>query len=210
MRLREAFAGLGEAAAPGPDCPQPDRLWSVATGEAVLAERHEIIAHTASCASCAAAFRLALGLSRESSESAAVIRPDRRRWLRWRSWAAALAAAVLLAIFLPDLWLDRPSPYRGGVGEEIRSLLEEPALLARDHAELRWTEGPPGSTYELRVLTREGIEVTVDPGLTETRYRIPPAVFAEAPAGTVYYWQVKVVRPDGGSVISKTFELRLR
>jgi hypothetical protein len=203
-RLRDAFAGLGETAAPGPDCPAPDRLWAAATGEAPLAERHEIIAHTATCASCASAFRLARGLSEEKKE-ASVARPS---WARWRPVIAALAAILVLAILVPGL-RNKPGPYRGGQNQEIRSLMND-AVLPRDQAELRWSPGPPGTRYEVRVLTREGAEVAVESDLEAPRYRIPPSALAGVPAGTILYWQVKALYPDGKSSASKTFEARLR
>jgi hypothetical protein len=202
-RLRDAFAGLGETAAPRPDCPAPDRLWAVAAGEAPVEERHEIIAHMADCASCASAFRLARGLSEEQNGGAVVRGP----WARWAPMVGAIAAVLVLAVLIPSL--RKPSPYRGGQDQEIRSLMDE-AALPRDRAELRWSPGPPGTRYEVRVLTRHGAEVAVEPDLEAPHYRIPPPALAGVPAGTVLYWQVKALYPDGKSSASKTFEARLR
>jgi hypothetical protein len=159
----------------------------------------------ASCASCAAAFRLARGLSEEKKEASVI----HRSWARWTPVVGALAAVLLLAILVPGLWRSQPSPYRGGQDQEIRSLLDDPAL-PRDQAELRWSPGPPGTRYEVRVLTREGAEIAVESGLEAPHYRIPPSALAGIPAGTALYWQVKVLRPDGKSSASKTFEVRLR
>ena len=203
--LRDAFAGLGETAVPGPDCPAPDRLWAAATGEAPVEERHEIIAHMADCASCASAFRLARGMSEEKKEASLVRGP----WVRWTPVLGALAAVLLLAIVVPGLWRGKPGPYRGGQDQKIRSLVEQTAL-PRDQAELRWTPGPAGSRYEVRVLTRDGAEVAVEPDLEEPRYQIPRSALDGVPADAVLYWQVKVLHPDGKSSASKTFEVRLR
>lgn len=206
--LREAFAGLGETAAPGPDCPPADRLWATAIsdgGEATAEERHEIVAHMATCASCASAFRLARGLAEEKKEAAVVRGP----WARWSPATAALAALLALAIAIPAFWRNQPSPYRGGQNQEIRSLLND-AALPRNQAELRWSPGPDGSRYEVRVLTAGGAEVAVESGLEEPRYEIPVPALAGVPAGTVLYWQVKALYPDGKSSASKTFEARLR
>lgn len=209
-QLQEAFAALGETAAPGPDCPEPDRLWAAAIGESPLPERHDVIAHTATCASCAAAFRLARGMSQEKVQpESTLLRMERRPWARWAG-IVAVAAAVALAVLVPGLWRSEPTPYRGGEGQEIRSLVEEAAVLPRDQAELLWTAGPSGSRYEVRVLTREGTEIAVESGLEAPHYRIPPSALAGVPAGTVLYWQVKALRPDGKSSASKTFEVRLR
>ncbi len=202
-RLQEAFAELGETAAPGPGCPEPDRLWAVATGEAPVEERHEIVAHMATCASCASAFRLARGLSEERKDASVV----RRSWTRWAPVVGALAAVLVLAVLIPNL--RKPSPYRGGQDQEIRSLIDDSAL-SRDRAELRWTPGPPGSRYEVRVLTADGAEIAVEPDLEAASYRIPPSALAGVPADTVLYWQVKALYPDGKRSASKTFEARLR
>lgn len=209
-RLQEAFASLGETAASGPDCPEPDRLWAAATGEAPVPERQEIIAHMASCASCAAAFRLARGMSQDGNRASAPVRIDGRPWLLSGSAAALLAAALILAVLIPGPWRSSPSLYRGGVGPEIRSLVDEGVSLPRAQAELRWTPGPAGSRYEVRVLTRDGAEIAVESDLEAPRYRIPPSALAGVPPGTVLYWQVKAVLPDGKSSASKTFEVRLR
>jgi len=222
-RLREGFAALGERAAPGPDCPPPDRLWAAATGEAPLAERHEVIAHTATCASCASAFRLARGLAQEDvqkgsdAEVAGRIaafppRPD-RAWRHWGASLAAVAAVVAFVLLVPSPlsnWWSQPKPYRGGETLEIQSRLAEEATLPRDQADLIWTEGPAGSRYEVRVSTRAGEEIAVVPGLETPRYRIPESSLAATPAGTRLYWQVKVLPPDGRSALSKTFSVPIR
>lgn len=202
-RLREAFAGLGETAAPRPDCPEPDRLWAVATGEAPVEERHEIVAHMTTCASCASAFRLARGMSEEKKEASVVRGP----WARWTPILGAIAAVMVLAVLIPSL--RKPAPYRGGQDQEIRSLVEN-ETLSRDRADLRWTPGRPGSRYEVRVLTAEGAEIAVESDLEAPSYRIPSSALAGVPAGTVLYWQVKALHPDGKSSASRTFEVRLR
>jgi hypothetical protein len=211
-RWRQAFAGLSEQAAPRPDCPDPDRLWAAATAESPPAERHEIFDHIASCASCAAAFRLARGLSASSQEKSSQIAPfprlQPRRWQRWSAAFAAAAAVLVLAVLLPRWW-NRPELYRGGEASEILSQIPDDAPLPRGQADLRWTAGPPGSQYEIRVLTRDGREIAVESGLTEAHYRIPPSALSGVPAGTVLYWQVKALQPDGKSLGSKTFSARL-
>ena len=207
-RLREAFATLGERGAPGPDCPDADRLWAAAMAEGPAEERQEIVVHTASCASCAAAFRLARGLARDSASPAAV-EPLVGRWQRWRAPLAALAAVLLLAVLIPRVWKSGPAPYRGGETREILSNVPEGSVLPRDRAVLSWSAGPPGSRYEVRALTAGGREVAVEPGLETPEYRIPPSSLDGLPAGTVLYWQVKVLTPEGKSTVSKTFSARL-
>jgi hypothetical protein len=208
-RLREAFAALGERGAPGPDCPEPGRLWAAAIGEGTAEERREIVAHTATCASCAAAFRLARGLAGDDGAAPAAAEPLAGPWRRWRSPLAALAAVLLLAVLVPRLWQSGPAPYRGGESREILSKVPEGSVLPRDRAVLRWSAGPPGSRYEVRVLTAQGREIAVEPDLEAPEYLIPPSALRDLPAGTVLYWQVKILTPGGKSTVSKTFSARL-
>ncbi len=212
-RWREAFAGLSERGVPGPACPDPDRIWAAAMGEGTAEERQEIIAHTAACASCAGAFRLALGMSREERHGSARVEPIARPWFQRTGPLAALAAALLVAVLLPVLWRAQQAPpqYRdNGERLEIHSRIAEGAVLPRQQAVLSWSAGPPGSLYEVRVLTREAREIAVETGLEEPRYQVPPAALGGIPAGSVLYWQVKTLRPDGTSGVSKTFTVRLQ
>jgi hypothetical protein len=157
----------------------------------------------ADCASCAAAFRLARGMAEEKKEASVVRGP----WTRWAPVIGAIAAVLVLAVLIPIL--RKPEPYRGGQDQEIRSILDD-AALPRDHAELRWSPGPPGTRYEVRVLTADGAEIAVESDLEEPRYEIPAPTLAGLPADTVLYWQVKALYPDGKRSASKTFEARLR
>jgi hypothetical protein len=216
VRWRQAFAALGERVAPGPACPEPDRIWAAATAESPPAERHEIFEHMASCASCAVAFRLARELSAESREEGAagapvepLLLPGPRSWMRWGASLAAAAAVAAVAVVAVQLPWSRPGPYRGGESREIRSQIPEQARLPRGQADLRWTAGPPGSVYEVRVLTREGREIAVESGLAEPRWRIPASALTAVPSGAVLYWRVTALPPDGKSLGSKTFSVRL-
>ncbi len=240
-RLREGLASLGETASPGPDCPEPDRLWAAAAGEGTPAERQEVVLHLSTCASCATAFRLARGLvpgarsarddeaaspthhlgpeESEADGGAKVVplsppvradQPGRRSWIRVGGGLAALAAGVILALAIPRLRPAPEPPYRGGEGAAVRSLLPAGSVLERDRAELRWTPGPPGSRYEVRVLTAQGEELAVEGGLDEPRYRIPPGAIAGRPPGDELLWQVTVVGPDGSGTTSPTFTARLQ
>jgi hypothetical protein len=181
-------------------------------GEGTAEERQELIAHTATCASCAGAFRLALGLSREERRGSAGIEPIVRPWFRRMAPLTALAAALLLAVLIPIGWRAQQAPpqYRDNTERlEIRSQIPEGSVLPRQQAVLSWSAGPPGSFYEVRVLTREAREVAVEADLEEPRYQVPPAALEGLPAGTVLYWQVKTLHPDGTTGVSKTFSIRL-
>jgi hypothetical protein len=215
--LQRGWAALGERAVPRPDCPAPDRLWAAAAGEGTPDERQEIVLHIAGCASCAAAFRLARGLARdEGSADRGILSFSagrRARLIRWAAPLSALAALLVIAVILPRLRPQSPPVYRGGAGSEIRSLVgsdERVPSLPRDAAELRWSPGPPGSRYEVRVLTVQGEEVILKSDLEEARYWIPATSLVRLSPGDLLYWQVTVSSPDGSRRTSPTFTLRLR
>lgn len=216
-RLKAAFAALGEGGAPTAACPQPDRLWAAAAGEGTAEERQEVIDHMAGCASCATAFRLARSLAQAPAEAttATIVRfPVVRRWLNRPGPLAALAAILVLAILVPS-WLSRrngPPPVlrNRGTNLSIQSQVPEGTALPRDQAVLRWSAGPPGSFYEIRVSTRQAQEVAVETGLETPQYRVPPESLRGYPTGTVLYWQVTTRFPGGAGVSSSTFSFRLQ
>jgi hypothetical protein len=219
-RLKAAFAALGEGGAPTAACPEPDRLWAAAAGEGTAEERQEVIDHTAGCASCATAFRLARSLAQTPAEAttATIVRfPTARRWLTRPGSLAALAAILVLAILVPSWWSRQsgPPPVLRNRGTShgdhaIESQLPEGAALPRDQAVLRWSAGPPGSFYEIRVSTRQAQEVAVETGLETPRYRVPPESFHGYPSATIFYWQVTTRFPEGTSGTSSTFSFRLQ
>ena len=109
--FREAFRSLAETAQPTPTCPEPEKLWEAARGEAAPGDLRDVVDHTASCPACAEAWRLAVeigdevpreqGLAAERAVTRSVVASP-----RWR-YAAALAAMLVGAIVLPRL-LERP------------------------------------------------------------------------------------------------------
>ncbi len=224
-RLKAAFAALGESAAPTAACPEPDRLWAATAGEGTSEERQEVIDHMAGCASCATAFRLARRLAQAPADassatpgtSATIARFPTSRWLSRPGPLAALAAVLVLAVLVPS-WLIRPDRTPPAVrnrgtspgGRAIQSQLAEGAALPRDNAVLRWSAGPAGSSYEIRVSTRQAREVAVEADLETPQYRIPPESLGGVAAGTVLYWQVTTRWPDGTSGTSSTFSFKLQ
>jgi hypothetical protein len=91
-----------------------------------------------------------------------------------------------------------------------RSLLEPGEALERQSFVLRWTAGPPGSLYQVRLLTKELEPVVVERDLTRPELRVPPEALEALPSGARLFWQVETSLPGGKDVASDTFEVVLR
>jgi anti-sigma factor RsiW len=222
QRLRAAFAALAEGAPPRPDCPEPERIWDAIAGELAAAETRRVVEHTASCPSCAEAWRLAWELERSAREElagvsqAGVGRAETSRWALprggWR-WVTAVAA-VLLALAGVRLWWTPPvdgppAEFRGPTIGTIRSLLDDGAPLPRAELRLRW-EAPAGAARYEVLVTTEALEViSTARELGTPEYQVPETQLEDLPSGARILWQVEALLEDGSSALSPTFVNRL-
>lgn len=212
-RLQRAFAATGWDAAPGDECPSAERVWMAVRGELPHLETSHIILHTATCAACAAAWRLAHSTGADAPREPHAAAPA------WRSvwvWGPGLAAAALLVTgLLGDLPLrlrESPAPvsYREGAEAAIQSLLPDGAELPRDALVLRWSPGPPGSRYNVRVMTEDLSWIAGAWSIDSTQYQVPAEAVAALAAGAKLLWQVDVDAPDQPRRTSSTFILRVQ
>jgi putative zinc finger protein len=209
-RLRIAFqAPAADPAPAGSTCPSAADLWGALRAELPEDERRAVVDHVAACPSCAEAWRLGMALSPEVIPAAATAVPARRAVFGGRPAFASLAAAAAVVLALGGLWLWRaPQPaapgFRGASGA-VRSLLEEGEALPREDCRLRWSAGPAGSRYDLRVTTESLQLVATAQGLSEPSYRVPEAALSALPPGSRLLWRVEVVLPDGSREDSPTF-----
>jgi hypothetical protein len=210
-RLRAAFRAR-EPSDGGGEHPSGDHLWSAVRGELPAAERRRIVDHTAACATCAEAWRVAVEMNPQGIPAAAPATRPRAAM----PWLAPLAAAAALAVALgAAFWPGRVAApdgpgYRGGNPAEVQSLVADGEELPREDFRLRWSAGPEGSRYDLRV-TSEALEVLVDASdLAETSYVVPPSALTPVPPGGRVLWRVEVVAPDATRTASRTFVARVR
>jgi hypothetical protein len=216
-RLRAALRALAEGARPGEKCPPPERLWATLRAELPVDERREVIDHMASCPSCAEAWRLAVEIHPGPLPAAA---PERRSWpaslfAAPSSVPLAAAAALVVAIGAGLFVLRESGPpskpgYREAGPSAIRSLVPEGESLPRDAFRLRWSPGPEGARYDVRVTSESLDTVASARGLTEPSYLVPESALASLPAGTRLLWQVQARLPDGERRDSPTFITSLR
>jgi hypothetical protein len=73
---------------------------------------------------------------------------------------------------------------------------------------LRWSGVPGASSYNVTVLTPDLVVVYQAVGVPGREFRLPEAVRQRA-AGGGLLWNVDAVLPDGRTVASPTFEVRL-
>lgn len=208
--LREALVESALIAGDGEACPPPDRLRLSARGELPPRENRELVEHLAGCTACGAAWRLARRLARDGAEKAAgssgvILRPP--LWRRAAPFAAA--AALILTVGLGIRFLTGPGEetpvYRAEREDWLRPLGEAGETLPRDACLLRWTPGPEGTSYHLRVTDEDLRLLAVGRRLDRAEYLVSEESLDGIAAGASIFWQVSAALPDGRRVDSETF-----
>jgi hypothetical protein len=204
--LRDAFASMAEVAGEGEDCPRSEDLWESARGRLGRREQEGVILHLGECTACATAWRLARDL--QEGETPAVLRVAPARWFS-RAWVPLAAAAVIVAAIGLTVQFRSPereaaSAYRAQERDWIRPLAVE-GPLPRDRCLLRWTPGPAGTVYEVRVTTEDLEPVARGRGLDQAEYLVPPTALDRVPRGGKILWQVTAHLPDDSRVDSRSF-----
>lgn len=216
-RLRAAFAAWDGALSAAGACPPAEDVWLAVAEQLPHEETRRIILHVSACGPCAEAWRLAYGAVQELPAG----ERQSRRAASWRSpwvWGPGMAAAALLVIGIAlDYGADilpvksaAPSFREGALDGGVRSLLADDVSLAREALALRWSEGPPGARYDVRVFTEDLSQVAFSGGVEKPEVTIPSSRLSAYPSGTRLFWQVDVVQPDGSRRPSPTFRIRLQ
>jgi hypothetical protein len=215
-RLRAAWRAAAEGARPRDDCPPAERLWETLRKELPAEARREVIEHLAGCASCSEAWRLAVEMVPEKVPEA----PASRAWLPgWLTAhrlvplaaAAALAAAVGLGLLLTRGPGARQEPgYREDRAPRIVSRVAEDVPLPRSDFRLRWSPGPEGARYDVRLTTESLEPVAAATGLLTPEWLVPESALARVSPGARLLWQVEMRLPGGGRRHSETFVASLR
>jgi len=217
---RERFRASMPAEPDGP-CPPPETLWSAAHGQLAPEALRSLSAHLSACATCGEALAVSAELAGESEARGEAVAP--RRFGRGRAVAAGITAlAAGLVIFLAQREAtpsrsrgDGSTASRGDVGGGgIRSLSREEQSASE--VRLQWTPVAHAVRYRVQVST-EDLRPVYDRTLEGTTVALPPAV-GDVPlrgsgaSGDVppLLWQVEAMLPDGRSVTSPTFRVRLR
>jgi len=209
-RLRAAWRERSEATAASPDCAAPERVWSAVRGEAPREEARRLLLHAAGCAACGTAVRLAREIGTASGGIAATPARAGLPWYGWAAAAAAAAALLSLPLWLPSEEQPDAAAYRDQGAETIRSLLPDGEAMPRDGFVLRWTPGPPGTRYSVRVTQADLTPVASTQALEGPEWHVPEEALAGLAGGSVLFWRVEAHLPDGGESASEAFRARLR
>ncbi|TQF16743.1 hypothetical protein FJV41_06905 [Myxococcus llanfairpwllgwyngyllgogerychwyrndrobwllllantysiliogogogochensis] len=225
-RLRAAVRDEELAASDEPV--DADLVWRAVSGELPVEERKAVVARVADDPAWAAAWRLALELTRAAREAEAPERPEaagpharrpadeareRRRfrfaWSRPMLGAAATAALALVVVGVA-MREDTLSPrLRGADPSGLVSQVPEDAPLKREDCVLRWSGGPAGTRWSVRLSTEDLSWVHRADSLEQSEYRVPASVLAPLESGTKLLWQVEARLPDGQVLRGITFVNRL-
>ena len=92
----------------------------------------------------------------------------------------------------------------------MESLVPPDLALPRDAFRLRWTPGPEGSRYQVRVTTEDLKLLATAADLMAPEFAVDPAVLAGLSSGARVFWQVDVSLANGARRTSSTFITRLK
>jgi hypothetical protein len=206
LRLREAFRTLADTSQSEVSEELRERIWLAVSGELPAAERRELVDRMATDAACAEAWRVANELWQALQAQAEAVAPARAPG--WKSPWLAAAAALVVSTAVGVVWLlNKPSgdEFRASPDYVVESLVPADVSLPRNAFRLRWTPGPRGSRYELRVMTAD-LQLLAMPGdLSTAEVVLDQAVLSNVPGGASILWQVDVVLPTGQRMTSTTF-----
>jgi hypothetical protein len=206
--LRKALLEDAEPKSGGSECPKAEELWKSAGGELTKKENEEIVLHIGECGYCATAWRLAREMAEEKvpvGDSHPARAPTVRGWAPWLAAAAVLVVAVALGLQLTGPLLERQPVYRTQEGALLAPITPDGGSLPRDGFVLRWTAGPQGTSYDVR-LTTEDLDLLAQGRMLEANeFRVPEETLAELPTGARLFWQVTAHVPDGRRIDSDSF-----
>jgi hypothetical protein len=208
--LRKAFQALGETAREETSPADLDLVWRAVSGELPAPERRQLVERLATEPALAESWRVADELWRAAPASNRAT--TRQAWFLAPSWLAA--AAVLVIGIAAGLVYQRSAPsdntLRSSEEYRIESLVPREASLPRDAFRLRWTAGPAGSRYAVRVTTEDLRVLATASDLAVPELGVESAQLSSVTSGARVFWQVDVTLPGGERVSSQTFVVQLQ
>ncbi len=210
--LRDAFQSLGETSRREPSPEELDQIWRAMSGDLPAPDRRALVDRMSTDPALAHAWRVAHEVWRLAPDGTrAAVSREGRTWMR--SGLAAAAVLFVAAAVGVLFQLSRPGAdgaFRDVGGYVVESLVPPDQTLPRHAFRLRWTPGPEGSRYHVRVTT-EDLRVLATAGdLTVPELLLEADTFSTVVAGSQVLWQVDATLPAGETVPSPTFVTRVQ
>jgi hypothetical protein len=216
--LRDAYQAA-IAGSPGECAPDDvDRVWEAVAGRLDVDRRRDLIDRMAGDPALAQAWRVAVELDRARGGDTLAMLPKSsgsqpRPPARWLPAALmGLAATLIVAAGIRVILVNRApaDTFRTAAGTTVQSRVASDALLPRDAVVLRWSPGPGGSRYSVRVTTEDLKVLTTASDLTAPEFTVPRDRLGSVPSGGRVLWQVVLAAPGGETVSSQTFVVRVQ
>lgn len=206
-RLRDELARVAEVAEDGRECPPAERIVLSGRDELPPEDNEAVIIHMARCTACATAWRIARDVAAEPAPVPFPVERARRvtNWTGLAAAAAILVAVVGAGIFLLDPGRGTAPVHRTQEGASIESAIDEGTVLARDRCLLKWTAGPDGTYYDIRIMAGRMQPLVKREGLDRPEFVVPQEILEDVASGDRILWHVTARLPDGRRVESDTF-----
>jgi hypothetical protein len=210
-RLSHAFAARIQSRGRN-ECPDPEQLFEAASGNLTRDQRMVLLDHVAQCADCTEAWRLAMELGARpaglATESSASVSPGHRP-----AWRSAIAASVVLVAgvvgYLALPVRDEIPRYRD-VAEARAPASLVTGSLPRDRFVLKWSPGPQGSSYSVRLSTADLVPLLVQQNIASPELFVPASALTQVKSGDQLLWQVEVRLANGQQIPSETYVVTLQ
>jgi hypothetical protein len=209
-RLGEAFRAWSDSSSSEVPDELRERIWRAVSGELPPAERRALVDRLADDPASAQAWRVAHEMweAAQAAEGRSVVPGPARRWVS--PWLAA-AAVLVISTGIALVWLLRApagDEFRTSPGYVVESLVAD-APLPRNAFTLRWTPGPAGSRYLVRVTSEDLQLLATGADLTTPVFVVESDRLSNLPSGAGVLWQVEASLPTGERVTSPTFIARV-
>ena len=203
--LARAFAAREGKRDTSSACPPAEQLFEAASGGLDREQRLKIVDHVSQLRGMCNGVATGDGARRAAREPAG--RPERARLPRF-----AVAASVILAVGLTTYFVregHQESPQYRDAAHQLAPVSRTGDRLSRNSAVLRWSPGPEGSTYAVRLTTADLVLVLEKQDITGVELAVPAAMLEKLPSGEQLLWQVEVRLPNGQRIASQTYVVTL-
>jgi hypothetical protein len=208
--LRRAFQSLGDTSREEPSSADLDQVWRAVSGELPAVERRALVDRMATDPALAESWRVAQELYQDSPKPMGAVTPASFSTLSWMAAAAVLVVAVGVGVIVQ---FSRPAvedTFRDSQTYVVESLVPSDTPLPRTALRLRWTPGPEGSRYHVRVTTEDLKVLTTVSDLTAPELEVSGDLLSAMAPGSLVFWQVDVMLPEGRTVSSPTFAVKVQ